>query len=146
MGKMLKNVSLPTNIEELMIPGNKVAIVQEGNSLEHALLVLTKSGYSAIPVLDRDYKLKGLISMSLILDSALGIESIEFDKLRERKVEEVMNKKVAWIKEDGSFFRGLELSINHPFLCVVNEEGVFVGILTRKSILAVLHNYLKQGL
>ncbi|AMA73323.1 hypothetical protein ACH33_10970 [Aneurinibacillus sp. XH2] len=146
MGKMVKSVSLDIAIKDLMIPGNKVAIVQEGNTLEHALLVLTKSGYSAIPVLGREYKLKGLISMSLILDSILGIEKIEYDKLGERKVEEVMNKKVAWMKEDGSFFRGLELSINHPFLCIVDEDGVFVGILTRKSILAHVHKYLKYGI
>jgi predicted transcriptional regulator len=143
MGKTIKHVSLDNGIKELMIPANKVAIVQEGNSLEHALLVLTKSGYSAIPVLDREYKLKGLISMSLILDSILGIEKIEFDKLGEQKVEEVMSTKVAWMQEDGSFFRGLELSINHPFLCIVDSNNVFVGILTRKSILAQVHNYLK---
>ncbi|MFT9846620.1 cyclic-di-AMP-binding protein CbpB [Aneurinibacillus sp. REN35] len=143
MGKTMKQVSLENGIGELMIPGSRVAIVQEGNSLEHALLVLTKSGYSAIPVLDREYKLKGLISMALILDATLGIEQIEYNKLSEMKVEEVMNKKVAWMKADGSFFRGLELSINHPFLCIVDEDGVFVGILTRKTILAQVHNYLK---
>ncbi|CEH29372.1 cyclic-di-AMP-binding protein CbpB [Aneurinibacillus migulanus] len=143
MGKTMKHVSLENGIEKLMIPGSKVAIVQEGNSLEHALLVLTKSGYSAIPVLDRDYKLKGLISMPLILDKVLGIEGIEYDKLSEMKVEDVMNKKIGWMREDGGFFRGLELSINHPFLCIVDEAGVFVGILTRKSILAQVNNYLK---
>ncbi len=139
----MKQVSLDNGIEKLMIPGSKVAIVQEGNSLEHALLVLTKSGYSAIPVLDREYKLKGLISMSLILDAILGIEKIEYEKLSEMKVEEVMNRKVAWMRENGSFFRGLELSINHPFLCIVDENNTFIGILTRKSILAQVHNYLK---
>ncbi|GEN34058.1 MULTISPECIES: cyclic-di-AMP-binding protein CbpB [Aneurinibacillus] len=143
MGKTMKQVSLDNGIEKLMIPGSKVAIVQEGNSLEHALLVLTKSGYSAIPVLDREYKLKGLISMSLILDAILGIEKIEYEKLSEMKVEEVMNRKVAWMRENGSFFRGLELSINHPFLCIVDENNTFIGILTRKSILAQVHNYLK---
>ena len=34
-----------------MIPSERVAHVQIGNNLEHALLVLTKSGYTAIPVL-----------------------------------------------------------------------------------------------
>lgn len=102
----MKHVSLENGIEKLMIPGSKVAIVQEGNSLEHALLVLTKSGYSAIPVLDRDYKLKGLISMPLILDKVLGIEGIEYEKLSEMKVEDVMNKKIGWMREDGGFFRG----------------------------------------
>ncbi len=38
-------------VKDLMISSEKVAHVQIGNSLEHALLVLVKSGYSAIPVL-----------------------------------------------------------------------------------------------
>ncbi|BAU27910.1 CBS domain protein [Aneurinibacillus soli] len=145
MGKLEKAVRPEERIADLVIPGSKVAIVQEGNTLEHALLVLIKSGYTAIPVLDRDYKLKGLISMPLILDTALGIERIEFEQLGTRRVEEVMNTKVGWMRESGTFFRGLELSINHPFLCVVDEEGVFKGILTRKSILATLHKQMKNA-
>ena len=43
---------LETNIKDFIIPSEKVAHVQVGNSLEHALLLFTKSGYSAIPVLD----------------------------------------------------------------------------------------------
>ena len=52
---------LTTHLQKLMIPSEKVAHVQVGNSLEHALLVLTKSGYTAIPILDPHYKLHGLI-------------------------------------------------------------------------------------
>ncbi|WCK52797.1 CBS domain-containing protein [Aneurinibacillus sp. Ricciae_BoGa-3] len=144
MTKLEKEEILDHEISELIIPSQKVAIVQEGNTLEHALLVLIKSGYSAIPVLDRDYKLKGLVSTTLILDSILGLEKIEYDNLSAHKVEEVMDTKVARIMENGIFFKALELSINHPFLCVVNEEGVFTGILTRKSILAIIHRHLKH--
>lgn len=144
MGKTEKAVRREDSIADLVIPGSKVAIVQEGNTLEHALLVLIKSGYTAIPVLDREYKLKGLISMPLILDTALGMEKIEFEQLGVRRVEEVMNTKVGWMRETGTFFRGLELSITHPFLCVVDEYGVFKGILTRKSILAAVHRKLKS--
>lgn len=43
---------LDITVKELMIPSERVAHVQVGNNLEHALLVLTKSGYSSIPVLD----------------------------------------------------------------------------------------------
>ncbi|WP_035102109.1 cyclic-di-AMP-binding protein CbpB [Aneurinibacillus terranovensis] len=139
-----KESILDNEISELIIPAHKVAIVQIGNSLEHALLVLIKSGYSAIPVLDHDYKLRGLISTTIIMDSILGLEKIEYEKLGEHKVEEIMMTKVARINENGIFFRALELSINHPFLCVENEEGVFVGLLTRKSILAVIHRHLKN--
>jgi predicted transcriptional regulator len=134
---------LEKEIKELVIPADNVAHVQLGNSLEHALLVLIKSGYSAVPVLDTSYKIQGLISNTMIMDSILGIERIEFEKLCEYKVEEVMNTKIPRMKNSDTFFRALELSINHPFVCIEDEDGVFVGILTRRSILALVYRYFR---
>lgn len=131
-------------ITELMIPSEKVAHVNLNNPLEHALLVLIKSGYSAIPVVDSDFKLKGLISMSLILDSILGIERIETEKLENKVVKDVIKDEAPSIREDESFVRGLKLSIDHPFLCVVNHEGVFTGILTRRAILKYINRYIHE--
>ena len=73
---MLQEESKLTDISvaELMIPSEKVAHVQINNPLEHALLVLVKSGYSAVPVLDTSYKLVGMISKTVILNEILGIE------------------------------------------------------------------------
>src|SRR6476469_633984 len=109
---------LTTHLQKLMIPSEKVAHVQIGNNLEHALLVLTKSGYTAIPVLDPHYILHGLISMPIIMDSILGLERIEFDTLEEKKVEEVMIKSVPRLKTSDSMNTALDLLINHPFICI----------------------------
>ncbi len=135
---------LQQEIRELIIPASKVAHVQLGNTLEHALLVLVKSRYSAIPVLDMEYKIHGQISKTLILESILGIERIEYETLHEHKVEEVMNTNIPRMKETDSFLKALELSINHPFVCIEDDNDVFVGILTRKAILALLYRYFRQ--
>ena len=135
---------LDKDIKDLVIPASKVAHVQLGNSLEHALLVLIKSRYSAIPVLDTSYRIQGLISKTMILESILGIERIEYETLHLHKVEEVLDSKIPKLKETDSFYRALELSINHPFVCIENDEGVFVGILTRKSILALVYRYFRS--
>ena len=85
---MLTNICrdfLETSIREYIIPAERVAHVQITNNLEHALLVLTKSGYTAIPVLDPQYKLYGLISSPMIMDAILGLQRIEFEKLEELK-------------------------------------------------------------
>ncbi|WP_019152970.1 cyclic-di-AMP-binding protein CbpB [Robertmurraya massiliosenegalensis] len=130
---------LEINIKDLMIPSERVAHVQVKNSLEHALLVLTKSGYSAIPVLDPQYKLQGLISTPLIMDSILGLERIEFEQLEKQRVEEVMNREIPRIQIDSDIKSCLSLLIDHPFLCVESIEGIFEGILTRRSVLIQLN-------
>ncbi|MBD8005703.1 cyclic-di-AMP-binding protein CbpB [Bacillus norwichensis] len=125
-------------ISDYMIPSEKVAHVQIGNNLEHALLVLTKSGYSAIPVLDARFKLHGLISSAIITESILGLERIEFEKLSDKKVEDVMAVNIPIVKLHDHFKKAVGLLIDHPFLCVLDEEGYFEGIVTRRALLKEL--------
>lgn len=129
-------------ISEFIISSEKVAHVQSGNSAEHALLVLTKTGYSSIPVLDAKYHLIGLLSTRMITESILGLERIEYERLENIKVDEIMNLNVAYLKVTDSFQRALDLVINHAFLCVVDEEDTFVGILTRRVVLKQLKKYI----
>lgn len=132
------------NIKDLMISSERVAHVQIGNNLEHALLVLTKSGYTAIPVLDPHYKLHGLISTPIIMDAILGLERIEYEKLEKKRVEEVMNTDIPHLKINANIDAYLELLIDYPFLCVEDENGYFEGILTRRAVLKQLNSYIKR--
>ena len=136
---------LETPIKEFIISSEKVAHVQVGNSAEHALLVLTRTGYSSIPVLDVKYRLQGLLSIKMITEEILGLERIEYDRLHDIKVDDVMNKEVAFLKERDTFQRALDLVTNHAFLCVVDEEGTFIGIMTRRIILKQLKKYIYQN-
>lgn len=137
---------LELNIKDLMIPSERVAHVQIGNSLEHALLVLTKSGYTAIPVLDPHYRLLGLISTPIIMDSILGLERIEFEQLEKKRVEEAMNKKIPRISIHSTLQSSLELLVDHPFLCIEDETGIFEGILTRRTVLQQVSKQIKRNL
>lgn len=129
-------------ISEFIISSEKVAHVQSGNSAEHALLVLTKTGYSSIPVLDLKYRLQGLLSTKMITEAILGLERIEYDKLASIKVEDVMDREVVFLKTTDTFQKALDLVINHAFLCVVDEQGTFEGIMTRRVILKQLKKYI----
>lgn len=135
---------LNKDILELMIPSDKVALVQEDNPLEHALLVLVKTGYSAVPVLNASFKLKGIISKTLILDSIFGLERIEFEQLGSHKVSEVMNDKPPVLMASNRFMDAVKLAIDYTFLCIEDEEGNFKGILTRSALLKYLNRYLRD--
>ncbi|WP_442599318.1 cyclic-di-AMP-binding protein CbpB [Neobacillus sp. D3-1R] len=145
MISLQSNEFLEINIQELMIPSERVAHVQIGNTLEHALLVLTKSGYTAIPVLDMQYKLKGLISTPVVLESILGLERIEFEKLEKNRVENVMNPSIPRITINSPVLSTLELLVDHPFLCIENDQGYFEGILTRRAVLKLLYKHTRRS-
>ena len=129
-------------IKDFIISSEKVAHVQSGNNAEHALLVLTRTGYSSIPVLDVKYRLRGLLSSKMITEAILGLERIEYERLSEIKVDAIMEKEIAYLQVTDTFKRALDLVINHAFLSVVDEEGTFVGIMTRRVILKQLKKYI----
>ncbi|MDF2607556.1 MAG: hypothetical protein K0S34_1752 [Bacillales bacterium] len=143
MSKQLRSMMEEILISDILIPADKVAHVQIGNSIEHALLVLTKSGYSMVPVLDLEYKLHGLISSAMILESIFGLERVEFELLSSLKVEDVMNKEIPRLKLDSQFQNGLQTVIDNAFVCVENFEGTFEGILTRREILKKINKEIR---
>ncbi|OCS93683.1 cyclic-di-AMP-binding protein CbpB [Caryophanon latum] len=137
-----KRQFLDQPVMDFVISSEKVAHVQTGNSAEHALLVLTKTGYSSIPVLDAKYRLHGLLSTKMITEAILGMERIEYERLASIKVDDVMSKEYGVLRTSDTLQRALDLVINHAFLCVVDSEGTFEGILTRRVILKQLKKYI----
>ncbi|TQS75716.1 CBS domain-containing protein [Ornithinibacillus gellani] len=122
-------------IEDLMISSEKVAHVQLNNPLEHALLVLVKSGYSAVPVLDAQYKLVGTIGKTVILNQILGLERFEIEKLSDMQVKQIMRTDIPVVSKENTFMEGLNAIIDYPFVCVADADMYFDGILTRRAIL-----------
>ncbi|WP_347860721.1 cyclic-di-AMP-binding protein CbpB [Salimicrobium sp. PL1-032A] len=122
-------------VEDLMIPSEKVAHVQSGNPLEHALLVLIKTGYSSVPVLNPQFQFEGVISKTKILEEALGLEQFEMNRLSDIAVQTVMDQDIPCLKKDHTFIDALHKLIDHPFVCVTGEDGEFDGIVTRREIL-----------
>jgi len=82
----------------------------------------------------------------MITESILGLERIEYEKLAHIKVDDCMERNVAYLRIDDTFKKALDLVINHPFLCVVDYDGTFAGILTRRVILKQLKKYIYQTL
>lgn len=142
MISLTKREFLDQLVMDFVISSEKVAHVQTGNNAEHALLVLTKTGYSSIPVLDAKYRLHGLLSTKMITESILGMERIEYERLVDIKVDDVMSTDFGVLKTTDTLQRALDLVINHAFLCVVDADGTFEGILTRRVILKQLKKYI----
>ncbi|KRN89976.1 cyclic-di-AMP-binding protein CbpB [Ligilactobacillus ceti] len=126
---------------ELLIPASIVANVQEDNYLDHAFLVLTKVRYAKIPVIDKDQKFKGLISLAMITDTMLGLNGIDPSKLSRLRVADVMQTDVPTVSLPYNLDYLLHVLVDHSFLVVVNDKQIFQGIITRRELLKNV-NYL----
>ena len=120
---------------DFIIPAVKIANVQADNPLMHAFLILTKVKYAKIPVLDKESHIVGLLSLSMITDTMLETDDVCVDCLNDHTVAEVMQTEFDTIKTDETLEKELHLLVDDAFLPVVDQQNVFVGLLTRREIM-----------
>lgn len=126
--------------DTFLIPAENVANVMCLNPLSHALLVLSQVKYSKIPVLDKGDRFVGLISLSDVVDKMFDITSVDFDKLKDFTVADVMEVNVPIIGEQWELEDVLHLLVDAAFLPVVDDNQCFKGIITRKELLKAINH------
>ena len=96
IGQTVEKILLE-NQESFLVPAENVATVLYNHPLNHALLVLSKVGYSKIPVLDSEDHLVGLISLSNVVERMMDLTGFSMDNLEGLTAADVMEVNVACI-------------------------------------------------
>lgn len=125
--------------DPLIIEASRCATVREENTLLHTLMLLSTVGYSEIPVLDSKGRLTGLIRFPNVIQGIKDDTQYCWDELQKRKVCEVMQDNPDAVVAPCDLEDVLHGLVDHNFICVVNPEGIFEGLITRKSILTRLN-------
>ncbi|QEA32225.1 cyclic-di-AMP-binding protein CbpB [Secundilactobacillus malefermentans] len=131
--------------DSYIIPGDVVANVSDTNNCYHALLVLTQTGYSKIPVLNNKEQFCGFVSLAMVTKQMMESDRMNPDRLMKIPVSEIMESDVAVVEDPNDLEQVLNRLINEPFLPVVNEDRIFTGIITRREILKRV-NFLAHNL
>lgn len=129
-----------------LIPASRIAFVQDDNPLFHAFLILTKVKYSKIPVLDKKHRVVGLLSLAMITDKMMAESDIVVEPLSTLKVRDVMQTKfdkINFVQTD--LEKQLHLLIDSNFIPVVDDKGVFQGLITRREWIKAF-NYVAHSL
>ena len=129
-----------------IIPASRIAFVEDDNPLYHAFMILTRVKYSKIPVLDNKNRVVGLLSLAMITNKMMATDKITLDPLTELKVKDVMQTNFDKINFAQTTLEAqLHLLVDNAFLPVVDNHGVFQGLLTRrewiKAFNYVAHNF-----
>lgn len=135
-------------VDSLVKPANEIAVIGSNNTLDHALLLMTTNKYSVVPVIDEKSRLKGLISMPIIIEAIIDIEDVHFNKLGDIRVEEVMELEFPVVTMDFELEDILRMLVHTAFISVVDEDGTLLGIITRQEILSgtnrIVHNFERE--
>lgn len=121
--------------DPFIVTADNVATVRTENNLLHALTILSTLGYSSIPVLDMEGKLKGQVTLADIISGIKAIPTYDWESLQTRTVSEVMNASPGYVYNDSELEDVLNQLVSHNYVAVIDKTGCFMGIVTRKMLL-----------
>ena len=133
--------------ETFLTPAENLAVLIDTHNADHATLLLSQMTYTRVPVVTDEKEFVGTIGLRDIL--AYQIEQgLSQESMADTDIVHMTKKDVAVVEPDYSLTDVLHKLVDESFLPVVDEEGIFQGIITRKSILkavnALLHDFSKE--
>ncbi len=133
------------NILLFLTPKKDVAYLFDDFSIRQALEKMEYHRYSAIPIINRNGEYVGTLTEGDILYYLKNNHSLN---LLESEDENVMNiprhhdnKAVPATSDLSEVF---QTALNQNFVPVVDDDGTFIGIITRKNIFTYLQKYMKE--
>ena len=124
------------NILFFLTPKSEVAYIFENETLRQTLEKMEHRKFSCIPLLSPDGKYTGTISEG---DLLWGMQRLEISDLKDAESVPIMaiprraNYKPVHINSDMEDL--VDRAINQNYVPVVDDQGFFIGIITRKAII-----------
>lgn len=124
------------NILFFLIPKSKVAYVQDTFTLRQVAEKLRYHHYTAIPILNDSGQYIETISEGDLLWYIKDHDNMNYHMAEEVPISSVpIKRKVVAIKSDSRMEDLYQLALNQNFVPVLDDQGVFIGIITRRSIM-----------
>ncbi len=124
------------NILYFLTPKSDVAVLQNTFSLRQAMEKMEACTYTALPMLDGDGHYIGTLSEGDLLWhlKKRGFpDQKEIERLQIGDVQRLSDNQP--VRGDASMEDLLATSLDQNFVPVIDDRGVFVGLITRRSIL-----------
>ena len=133
------------NILFFLKPKNELSYIYNDFTLRQALEKMEFYRFSAIPVLSRDGQYIKTITEGDILWSLKNWNEISFVNTEEIHINEIKNHRVyKSIGIDRTIDDLIDLISEQNFVPVVDDRNMFIGIITRKSVIEYLYSKTKK--
>jgi len=123
-------------IEHFLLPKDRVAYLSAGATMLDAITHLERCHYTAIPIIDETGKYIGTLSEGDLLWKLKNTPGLTFDNLDTVPVTEV-KKRIhhECVRLGADLDDMLQLAADQNFVPVVEDDGMFIGIIRRKDII-----------
>lgn len=124
------------NILFFLIPKSQVAYVEDDFTLRQVAEKLQNRGYSAIPILNKEGKYVNTISVGDLFWYLKKYTEMNYKSAESISITDVpIARNVQAIRFDAKMEDLLQLALLQNFVPVLDDSGVFMGIVTRKAII-----------
>lgn len=127
-----------------LTPARNLAVLIDTHNVDHAILVLSQISYTRVPVVTDQMKYVGTISLTDILSYQMKHDYSD-EAFSSMDIVHMTKKDGERLGKEYTVTEVLHKLVEESFLPVVSEDGVFEGIITRKSILkainSLMHNF-----
>lgn len=134
------------NIAFFLTPKNEVIYEYLDATMRQVMERMEHHGYTAIPLIDREGKYVGTLTDGDLLWKLKNTPELTFKNTGNVKVKDIPQKrkhKSVSISED--VHNIITLSTTQNFVPVVDDEGIFIGIVKRGDIINYCYNKMKKN-
>ena len=133
------------NILFFLKPKAEVAFVYDYHTLRQAMEIMEYHKYSSIPMINREGKYVGTITEG---DLLWGLKKLNILNLKE--AEDIAITKIARradyrpVSADSNMEDLMEKAMDQNFVPVIDDQQIFIGIITRKDIIGYCYEKIKK--
>ena len=133
------------NIAKIMIPRACTVFLNEKQTVRQGWEIMTRNGYTAIPVLDAEQHYMGCVSEGDFLRHILSMGSMDKLDMENHRVRELVRRDFCPpISMDAEEAEVIAAALNQNFVPIIDSRNTLCGILTRRGVIAYLAE--KQGI
>lgn len=128
------------NIASFITPKAEVTYLRDHMTIRQGLEKLRRSGYTAVPVIDKEDRYVGVVSegdfLWRILEHSESIANVTMKKMGHMTLRDIIRSgKVDPVCIDTNMEQLLGLAQLQNFVPVIDDRSVFIGIITRSDII-----------
>ena len=132
----LKGADICMNILFFLTPKSEVAYIRSDATLRQAIEKMEYHRYTAIPILDMEGRYLGTLTEGDILREIKKDYDLNYHEAEDIQITKVPRRwKMEPVAIDCDIEDLVQASMRQNFVPVVDDQGVFIGIITRRAII-----------
>ena len=133
------------NIAFFLTPKNEVIYEYLDATMRQVIERMEHHGYTAVPLIDKDGKYMGTLTEGDLLWKLKNTADLNFRNSENIRVKDIQRKrKHKSVSINADVESLISLATSQNFVPVVDDEGIFIGIIKRSDIINYCYSEMKK--